>query len=106
MASAAKAETGGMFFNCQYALPIHQTLQGMGHPQAATHIRGNNSMAIGIANNSIKQRRSKAIEMRFFWLQDQQAQDQFHFYWDSGKGNLAGYFTKHHSAQHHKQMRP
>jgi hypothetical protein len=51
----------------------------MGHPQqSATHVRGDNSTAaIGVANNTIKQRQSKAMDMRFFWLQDREAQEHF-----------------------------
>jgi hypothetical protein len=106
LASAAEAETGGMFYNCQDALPIRVTLEEMGHPQPPTHVRGDNSTAIGIANDTIKQRRSKAIDMRYFWLQDREAQEQFKYYWDKGEGNRADYFTKHHSVAHHRVMRP
>jgi hypothetical protein len=106
LSSAAEAEAGGMFLNCQDALPIRVTLSEMGHPQPATHVRGDNSTAIGIANNTIKQRRSKAMDMRFFWLQDREAQQHFKYYWDKGEGNLADYSTKHHSVNHHRTMRP
>jgi hypothetical protein len=50
-------------------------------------------------------KRSKAIDMRFFWLRDRVNQNQFHLYWNKGDDNLADYFTKQHSAQHHKKMR-
>jgi hypothetical protein len=106
LASASEAETGAMFHNCQDAVPIRTALAEIGHPQPATHVRGDNSTAIGIANKSIKQRRSKAIDMRFYWLQDRDAQSQFKYYWDTGEGNLADYSTKHHSVTHHRIMRP
>ena len=106
LASASEAETGGMFYNCQDAVSLRTTLAEIGHPQPATRVRGDNSTAIGIANKKIKQRRSKAIDMRFYWLQDREAQSQFKFYWDKGDGNLADYFTKHHSVTHHRAMRP
>jgi hypothetical protein len=106
LASAAEAETGAMFYNSQDALPIRVTLEEMGHPQPPTHVRGDNSTAIGVANDTIKVRRSKAIDMKFFWLQDREAQEQFHYYWDKGEGNLADYFTKHHSVAHHRAVRP
>lgn len=106
LASAAEAETGAMFYNCQDALPIRTTLEEMGHPQPPTHVRGDNSTAIGIANNTIKVRRSKAIDMRYFWLQDREAQKHFKYYWDKGEGNRADYYTKHHSVAHHRATRP
>ncbi len=45
------------------------------------------------------------MDMRFEWLKDREAKDQFRFYWRSGKTNLADYFTKHHPAAHHQNMR-
>ena len=49
---------------------------------------------------------SKAIDMRFYWVRDRVDQGHFHVYWKPGKTNLADYFTKHHTATHHKLMRP
>ena len=37
---------------------------------------------------------------------DRAQQKQFKIYWDRGVKNLADYFSKHHSAAHHKQVRP
>ena len=90
-----------MFYNSQDAVPMRTALYKMGHSQSPTHCRGNNTTAIGIANPTIKQRRSKAMDMRYFWLQDRDAQKQFKYYWDKGEGNLADYHTKHHSVKHH-----
>jgi hypothetical protein len=36
---------------------------------------------------------------------DRVCQKQFDFYWRPGRENLGDYHTKHHSAQHHKDMR-
>jgi hypothetical protein len=106
VASAAEAETGAMFYNSQDAVPMRVALDEMGHPQPPTHVRGDNSTAIGIANKTIKQRRSKSMDMRYFWLQDRDAQGQFKYYWDKGEGNRGDYYTKHHSIAHHQLMRP
>jgi hypothetical protein len=43
--------------------------------------------------------------MRYQWLTDRVRQKQFDVYWRPGRENLADYHTKHHSAQHHKDMR-
>ena len=40
--------------------------------------------------------------MRFNWLQDRAAQNQFEIEWDKGIHNMADYFTKHHPPSHHR----
>ena len=77
----------------------------MGHPQLKTPLELDNTTAFGILTKQLIPKRSKAIDMRFFWLRDRVNQNQFHLYWNKGDDNLADYFTKQHSAQHHKQMR-
>ena len=106
MASAAEAETAGIFFNAQTAVPIRRILVALGHPQPATPVKTDNSTATQFTKSSMKQKWSKAWDMRFHWLRDKQAQRHFHVYWDKGENNMADYFTKHHSPEHHKRMRP
>jgi hypothetical protein len=43
--------------------------------------------------------------MRYHWLTDRVRQKQFDVYWRPGREHLGDYHTKHHSAQHHKDMR-
>jgi hypothetical protein len=43
--------------------------------------------------------------MRYHLLTDRVRQKQFDVYWRPGRENLGDYHTKHHSAQHHKDMR-
>ena len=59
-----------------------------------------------IINNTIKQKRSKAIDVHFDWLRDRVQQGHFHIFWDSGKNNLADFYTKHHPPSYHKRNRP
>ena len=68
-------------------------------------MRTDNNTASGIINGIFKQDRSKAIDMRFYWLVDRVKQGQFKVYWASGKKNMADFFTKHHPASHHRKMR-
>lgn len=105
MASAAEAEICGAFKSMQNGLPLRIALEELGHPQPATPIQLDNSMAASFANKDIKQRRSRAIDMRFYWIQDRVEQGQYHIYWAPANLNLADYFTKHHAAQHHRNMR-
>ena len=72
----------------------------------ATPIQTDNSCAEGIVNDTVKQRRSKAIDMRFYWVRDRVRQGQFKIYWKRGKDQYADYFTKHFPASHHREMRP
>jgi hypothetical protein len=43
--------------------------------------------------------------MRYHWLTDRVRQKQLDVYWRPGRENLRDDHTKHHSAQHHKDMR-
>ena len=45
------------------------------------------------------------MDMRFYWIKDRVQQKQFHIYWKPGKYNKANYFTKHHPALHHQNIR-
>ena len=106
MASAAEVEYGTIFINGQEAVPIRTTLQEMSWPQGPTPIQADNSTAVGIANNTIKQKKSKAMDMRFYWINDRIKQGQFHVYWAPGPLNLGDYPSKHHAPEHHIKMRP
>ena len=73
-ASTAEAELGALFLNAQEAKLLRVTLQELGHPQLPTQIHVDNTTAVGIVNNTIKRQRSRAMEMRHFWLIDQYCQ--------------------------------
>jgi hypothetical protein len=103
--SAAESEVGACFQNAQSGASLRVTLAELGHTQLATPLRTDNSTDFGILNETIKQKRSKAMDMRYHWLTDRVRQKQFDVYWRPGKDNLGYYHTKHHSAQHHKDMR-
>ena len=106
MASAAEAELGGLFHNGQLAIPLRTALIEMGHPQPPTPMQTDNSTACGIVNSSIRQRKSKAMDMRFYWIQDRINQGHFIVYWASGKYNLGDYYTKHFPTAYHRVVRP
>ena len=106
VASAAEAELAALFHNAREIVPLQITAEEMGHPQPATEIKTDNTTAKGIADNTLKQQRSKAIDMRFCWLKDRAEQGQFKICWAAGDENWADCFTKHHSATHHKTLRP
>jgi hypothetical protein len=105
MASATEAEVGAIFHNAQDGEMLRTTLEELGHPQPATPIQTDNAVAEGIINDKVKQRRSKAIDMRFYWVRDRVRQGHFRIHWKKGSDNLADYFTKHHAPAHHREMR-
>ena len=80
MASAAEAKLGALFLNCQEAVTIRIFLEEMGHAQPRTLVQVDNSTALVIATRTIKQRKSKAMDTRFYWIRDRINQDQFNIY--------------------------
>jgi hypothetical protein len=105
VASAAESEVGVCFHNSQSGAPIRVTLTELGHIQPQMPLRTDNSAVFGILNETIKQKISKAMDMRCHWLTDRVHQKQFDVYWRPGRECFGDYHTKHHSAQHHKYMR-
>ena len=101
MSSAAEAEIGAMYINAREAVPTRKTLEELGHPQPKTPMQTDNTTALGVVNNNIQPRRTKAMDMRFHWLRDREAQRQFQFFWRPGPTNRADYWTKHHCTAHH-----
>ncbi len=79
MSSAAEAELGALYINAQEAVPQRRTLAEMGHKQPQTPMQTNNTTALGVENNNIQPQRTKAMDMRFHWLRDREAQRQFRF---------------------------
>jgi len=106
MSSAAEAELGALYINAREAVPMRITLEEMGHPQPPTPVQTDNTTAVGVITHKIQPKRTKAMDMRFHWLRDRAAQEQFRWIWRPGTTNLADYWTKHHCPAHHQTMRP
>jgi hypothetical protein len=64
VASAAESEVGACFQNAQSGGALRFALAELGHQQPATPLRTYNSTVFGILNETIKQKRSKAMDMR------------------------------------------
>jgi hypothetical protein len=105
MSSAAEAELGALYINAREAIPLRHLLEELGHTQPPTPIQIDNSTALGIVSNIIQPKRTKAMDMRFHWLQCRTNQKQFRTYWRAGSTNLADYVTKHHAPIHHRTIR-
>eukprot|EP00957_Ditylum_brightwellii_P063737 4836575-Ditylum_brightwellii.AAC.1 len=67
MASSAEAELGALFINTKKEEELHTALEQMEHVQPPTPIMMDNSTACRIINGTVKQRRTHAIDMHFYW---------------------------------------
>ena len=105
MASTAEDKYGSLFLNDQVVVPIQTTLTEMGDPKLPTPIQVDNATGGGIFNKIIRQKMSKAMEMRFRWIQNRILQRHFNVFWEPGPNNLGDYHSKHHSEAHHIQVR-
>ena len=105
VASAAEAETHGIFHNAQTALPIRYLLIQMGHPQPTTPIKTDNKVAEAFVKQEMRHKKSKTWDMRLWWLEDHIIQNHFKIFWDVGGNNWADYFTKHFAPKYHRILR-
>ena len=78
----------------------------MGHKQPATPIQTDNITAHGILNGTIEQKRSKCIDMKFYWLKDRVEQKQIAVNLAPGIKKLGDYSIKHHVGIHHRKVCP
>jgi hypothetical protein len=89
-----EAELAGGFQCAQTAVHHRRILHDLGYPQPPTLLRMDNSVAIGLASGKINAKRSKSVDMRFFWLIDRVKQGQFVVKHIPGYWNIADHFTK------------
>jgi hypothetical protein len=102
----AEAEFGALFVNAKEGTVTRTKLSQMGHKQDAIELKTDNTTEDGIINSTVQQKRSKAMDMRFYWVKDIVERDQFTVGWAPGDTNMGDYFTNHHSPAHHKHMIP
>jgi hypothetical protein len=93
MSSAAETEIGAVFINAKEGAVLCTTLEELGYPQPPTPLETDNTTATGYRNGKIKQKRTKSMDMHFYWIKDRVKQGQFNVYWGPGYRNLADYFT-------------
>jgi hypothetical protein len=93
------------FHRCKRRSRPSNNTRRIGAQPAPTPIETDNTTATGYINGTIKQKRTKAMDMRFYWIKDTVKQGQFNVYWGPSFQILADYFTKHHSPAYQKRMR-
>jgi hypothetical protein len=65
MSSAAEAEIGAVFINAKEGAVIRKTLEELGHKQPPTPMEIDDTTTTRYINGTIKQKRTKAMDMRF-----------------------------------------
>ncbi len=80
MSSATKAELAGLYIMAREAVYIRMILKELGHKQPPTPLQIDNAMADAIINGKIQPKQTKAMDVRFNWLQDRECQQQFRIY--------------------------
>jgi len=105
MTSATEAELTALYIMAREAVYIRIILNEMVHKQLPTPLQTDNSMADGVINGKITPKQNISMDMRFHWLSDRECQEQFRIYWRLGTLNYVDYWTKHHQAKHHQNVR-
>ena len=106
VSSAGESEYGAAFIIAQNGVSLRNIATAMGHAQPATPLLGDNKFAIGLGSDTIKQRRSKSIDMRFHWLRDRIRQGQFVMHYLATDLLLADFFTKTLPTKAHQAIMP
>ena len=104
MSAASEAEAATLFTNMKEGVIQCIALEEMQWPQPPTPITVDNSTAVGLAQDTIKANKSRAMDMHLHWIQDRAQQRWFLVTWAPGKLNKADYFTKLHAPIHHHCM--
>jgi hypothetical protein len=77
MSSAAEAEIGAVFIYDKEGAVLRTTFEELGHPQPPTPMETDNNTTTGYSNGTIKQKHTKSMDMRFYWIKDRMKQGQF-----------------------------
>ncbi len=79
MSSATEVELNGLYIMACEAIYIRIILEELGHVQPPTPLQTDNAMAEGIINSKVQPKQTKAMDMRFHWLPDQECQQHSAF---------------------------
>ena len=84
---------------------IQKNLIDLDCQQQPADIETDNSIASRIINKIIKQNKSRLMNMRHFWVIDQQKEKLINVRWKPGNVNLANYCAKNFTAPFRKKVR-
>jgi hypothetical protein len=80
--------------NAQKGAQFRNTLVELGYPQEPTTLLVDNTVAEGLASDTVNAKRSKSMDVRFFWLRDRVQKAQFYMKHLKGRWNISDFFTK------------
>ncbi len=92
--------------NAQKGAQFRNTLMELGYPQQPTTILVDNTVAEGLASDTINAKRSKIMDVRFFRLRDRIQKAQFYMQHLKGRWNISDFFTKSLSKEKFQQFTP
>ena len=105
VASIAEGEYAAGFMIGQKVIHHRYINEALGYPQPPTTLFGDNTTAIGIANDTMKQKHSKAFDKALHWNRDQVRQGILNNVHIDTSNNTSDYFTKAHgTAEHRRQV--
>ncbi len=102
--SAAEAEYIAVHAVMKRAVHIRYILEDLGFAQDTTIHRCDNKCAVGLANKTTNDKRTKHIHRRIHWVQDQTELSIFNVIWEPGSTNIADFFTKPMSKKEQEKM--
>jgi hypothetical protein len=106
VASIAEGEYCSQFLTGQTAYWHRVINERMGYPQPPTILYGDNTTAIGIATDSIKVKKSKAMDKNLHWIKDRTRLGDFLPMYIPTEKNSADYQTKNLAVkEHNRQVR-
>jgi hypothetical protein len=73
VSSVDEAEFGALFGNAKEGTVAYTTLSEMVHKKDATELRTDNTPEYGTTNNTAQQKRSKAMDMILYWVNQRQS---------------------------------
>jgi hypothetical protein len=103
---ASDSEYGAAFTNCQDAYYYRIVAEALGYPQPPTPVYIDNDIARGIADRTVKVKRSRAVDKSFHWLRDRVSLKEFELRRVDTKDNVADFFTKSVTPQRHDELLP
>ena len=104
--SVTEAELGSLSLNKKESCIMQLTLAKLVHTYPPTPINCYNSTVAGIANVNVKKKRSRSMELRYFYVCDQVNHGFVDVLWHPCQENLGYYTRKHQDTPHNKLVRP
>jgi hypothetical protein len=111
VASASEAELAAVFYSAKSALPLRYTCIEMGckQPSEGSFLSTDNKTAESIVNNKCKIKRSKSMDMRWFWIRQRCLEfKEFNITWRPGLSDIQlfpDFLTKPYPKKHTMLMR-